>query len=66
MDYAEKIKKIEENISKSQDIINKEQNKIRKWKAEIESCKKLEIQGLINELNIPFDELKSYLKGYKK
>lgn len=66
MDYKEKIKKLEENISKSQEIINKEQSKIKKWKAEIESCKSLDIQGLINELNIPYDELKEYLKGYKK
>lgn len=66
MDYTEKIKKIEDNISKSQEIINKEQTKIKKWKSEIESCKNLEIQGLINELNIPYDELKKYLKGYKK
>ena len=66
MDYSEKIKKIEENISKSQDIISKEQNKIKKWKSEIETCHNLEIQGLINDLNIPYDELKTYLKGLKK
>ena len=66
MNYSEKIKKIEENISKSQEIINREQTKIKKWKSEIESCKNLEIQGLINELNIPYDELKNYLKGLKK
>ena len=66
MDYSDKIKKIEENISKSQEIINKEQNKIKKWKSEIETCKNLEIQGLINELNIPYNELKSFLKSYKK
>ena len=66
MDYSEKIKRIEDNISKSQEIINKEQGKIKKWKSEIESCKNLEIQGIINELNIPYDELKTYLKGLKK
>lgn len=66
MDYSEKIKRIEDNISKSQEIINKEQGKIKKWKTEIESCKNLEIQGIINELNIPYDELKTYLKGLKK
>lgn len=66
MDYTEKIKKIEENISKSQEIINKEQNKIKKWKSEIESCRSLEIQGIINELNIPHEDLKAFLKGYKK
>ena len=66
MDYSEKIKKLEESINKSKEIIEKEQNKIKKWKAEIESCKSLEIQGLINELNIPHDELKTYLKRYKK
>ena len=66
MDYTEKIKKIEENIFKSQELINKEQMKIKKWKAEIETCRNLEIQGLINELNIPYDELKTYLKGLKK
>lgn len=66
MDYSDKIKKIEENILKSQEIINKEQNKIKKWKSEIETCKNLEIQGLINELNIPYNELKDFLKSYKK
>ena len=66
MDYSEKIKKIEENIVKSQEIINKEQNKIKKWKTEIESCNNLEIQGIINELNIPHDQLKDFLKGLKK
>ena len=66
MDYSEKIKKIEENILKSQEIINKEQNKIKKWKSEIESCRSLEIQGIINELNIPHEELKTFLMGYKK
>ena len=66
MDYSEKIKKIEEKIVKSQEIINKEQNKIKKWKTEIESCKNLEIQGIINELNIPHDQLKDFLKGLKK
>lgn len=66
MDYSEKIKKIEDNIVKSQEIIKKEQNKIKKWNAEIESCKNLEIQGIINELNIPHDQLKDFLKGLKK
>ena len=66
MEYSEKIKKIEENILKSQEIINKEQNKIKKWKSEIETCKTLEIQGLMNEYSVPFDELKTFLKGYKK
>lgn len=66
MDYSEKIKKIEDNIVKSQEIIKKEQNKIKKWNAEIESCKNLEIQGIINELNIPYDQLKDFLKGLKK
>lgn len=66
MDYSDKIKKYEENISKSQEIINREQNNIKKWKKEIESCKNLEIQGIINELNIPHDKLKDFLKGLKK
>ena len=66
MDYSEKIKKLEDNILKSQEIINKEQGKIKKWKSEIETCKNLEIQGLINKLDIPYDELKNYLKGLKK
>lgn len=66
MDYTEKIKKIEENILKSQEVINREQNKIKKWKSEIETCKNLEIQGLIDSLDIPYDEVKNYLKGLKK
>lgn len=65
MDYTEKIKKIEENILKSQEVINREQNKIKKWKSEIETCKSLEIQGLIDSLDIPYDEVKNYLKGLK-
>ena len=66
MDCTEKIKKIEENINKSQQIISKEQEKIKKMKAEIDSLKTLEIQGIINELNISYDELKTFLKTYQK
>lgn len=66
MDYSDKIKKYEENISKSQEIINKEKDNIKKYEKEIEKYKNLEIQGLINELNIPHNELKDFLKGLKK
>ena len=65
MDYTEKIKKIEENILKSEGIIAKEQTKIRNWKNEIKNYQDLEIKGLINEINIPYSELKDLLKGYK-
>jgi len=65
MDYTEKIKKIEENILKSEGIIAKEQTKIRNWKNEIKNYQDLEIKGLINEINIPYSELKDLLKNYK-
>lgn len=66
MGSSDKIKRLEENISKSQEIILKEQEKIKKWKQEIKTCQDLEIKGLLNELNLPYDELKAFLKSYKK
>lgn len=66
MDCVDKIKKLKENINKSQEIIVKEQDKIKKWKQEIQTCQDLEIKGLLNELNLSHDELKEFLKSYKK
>lgn len=65
MDYSEKIKKLNENINKSQEVINKEQTKIKNWKNEIKTCEDLEIKGIINDLNIPYSELKEVLKKLK-
>lgn len=65
-DNADKIKKLEESIEKSKQIIEKEQEKIKKMQKEIKTLQDLEIHGIINELNIPYDELKAYLKEYKK
>lgn len=65
-DNADKIKRLEESIEKSKQIIEKEQEKIKKNQKEIKTLQDLEIQGIINELNIPYNELKTYLKEYKK
>ena len=66
MGSSDKIKKLEENINKSQEIILKEQEKIKKWKQEIKTCQDLEIKGLLNEMNLSHEELKNFLKSYKK
>lgn len=65
-DNADKIKKLEESIEKSKQIIEKEQEKIKKANAEIKTIQDLEIKGIINEMNIPFGELKEFLKSYNK
>jgi len=65
-DNADKIKKLEESIEKSKQTIEKEQEKIKKMQKEIKTLQDLEIQGIINELNIPYNELKKYLKEYRK
>lgn len=63
---SEKIKKLEEQIEKSKLLIKKEQDKIKKTEQEIKVLQDLEIKGIINELNIPYSELKEFLKSYKK
>ena len=65
-DYSERIKKQQEIIEKSKTIISKEQEKIKKANEEIKKLQELEIKGLINEVNIPYSELKELLKKYKK
>ena len=64
-DNSEKIKQLEETIGKSKQIIVKEQEKIKKAESDIKSLRELEIIGIINELNIPYDKLKEFLKSYK-
>ena len=64
-DNSEKIKQLEETIEKSKLLIVKEQEKIKKAESDIKSLRELEIIGIINELNIPYDKLKEFLKSYK-
>ena len=66
LDFTNRIEKQEEIIQKSKVIIEKEQEKIKKAKEEIKKMQDLEIKGIINEINIPYSELKKLLKSYKK
>lgn len=63
--YEEKIKLKEAQISKRKERIKKEEEAIKKLEKEIEDLKTLEIKGLINEVNIPYEELVKFIKDLK-
>lgn len=63
--YEEKIKLKEAQISKRKERIKKEEEAIKKLEKEIEELKTLEIKGLINEVNIPYEELVKFIKDLK-
>ena len=61
----EKIKAKEEQILKKREKIKKEEEGIKKLEKEIENLKTLEIKGLINEVDIPYEELVKMIKELK-
>lgn len=63
--YEEKIKLKEAQISKRKERIKKEEEAIKKLEKEIEDLKTLEIKGLINEVNMPYEELVKFIKDLK-
>lgn len=65
MEIQEKIKIKEEQIFKKREKIKKEEIAIKKIEKEIEELKTLEIKGLMNEVNIPYEELVKMIKELK-
>ena len=65
MSIQEKIKAKEEQILKKREKIKKEEEGIKKLEKEIENLKTLEIKGLINEVDSPYEELVKMIKELK-
>ena len=51
--------------TKKREKIKKEEEGIKKLEKEIENLKTLEIKGLINEVDIPYEELVKMIKELK-
>ena len=56
---------IQEKIKAKEEQILKKREKIKKEEEEIENLKTLEIKGLINEVDIPYEELVKMIKELK-
>ena len=56
---------IQEKIKAKEEQILKKREKIKKLEKEIENLKTLEIKGLINEVDIPYEELVKMIKELK-
>lgn len=63
--YEEKIKLKEAQILKRKERIKKEEEAIKKLEKEIEDLKTLEIKGLMNEIDIPYEDLVKFIKDLK-
>ena len=65
MSIQEKIKVKEEQILKKRAKIRREEEVIKKLEKEIENLKTLEIKGLINEVDIPYEDLLKMIRELK-
>lgn len=65
MSIQEKIKVREEQILKKRAKIRREEEVIKKLEKEIENLKTLEIKGLINEVDIPYEDLVKMIRELK-
>lgn len=65
MTIQEKIKLKEEQILKKKEKIKKEEINIKKLEADINELKTQEIRGLINEVDVPYEELVKLIKELK-
>ncbi|MDY4252880.1 MULTISPECIES: hypothetical protein [Bacteria] len=65
MSIQEKIKVKEEQILKKRAKIRREEEVIKKLEKEIENLKTLEIKGLINEVDIPYEDLVKMIRELK-
>lgn len=65
MSIQEKIKVKEEQILKKKEKIKKEEESIKNLEKEIEKLKTLEIKGLINEIDIPYEDLIKMIRELK-
>lgn len=57
-----KIAELQGRIDRSLDRIKAEQEKVDKWRGEIEKLKTFEIKALLDEIDLPYDELKAFLE----
>ena len=57
-----KIAELQGRIDRSLDRIKAEQEKVDKWRSEIEKLKTFEIKALLDEIDLPYDELKAFLE----
>lgn len=60
-----KIAELQGRIDRSLDRIKAEQEKVDKWRSEIEKLKTFEIKALLDEIDLPYDELKAFLEKLK-
>lgn len=65
MSVQEKIKLKEEHIIKKKEKIKKTEEEIKKLEKEIENLKTVEIKGLINEIDMPYEDLIKFIKDLK-
>ncbi|CAM2078040.1 MAG: hypothetical protein NSGCLCUN01_02228 [uncultured Clostridium sp.] len=65
MSIQEKIKLKEEQIIKKKEKIKKTEEEIKKLEKEIENLKTVEIKGLINEIDMPYEDLVKFIKDLK-
>ena len=65
MSIQKKIKVKEEQILKKRAKIRREEEVIKKLEKEIENLKTLEIKGLINEVDIPYEDLVKMIRELK-
>lgn len=65
MSVQEKIKLKEEQIIKKKEKIKKTEEEIKKLEKEIENLKTVEIKGLINEIDMPYEDLIKFIKDLK-
>lgn len=63
MTTEEKIESKNKKIEAARKRIKSEQDKIAVWQKEIDTLKSLEIKGVLQEINLPFDEVMKALKA---
>lgn len=65
MSFEEKIRLKNDQILKRREKIKKEEEAIKKLEKEIEDLKTSEIKGLMNEIDIPYEDLVKFIKELK-
>lgn len=65
MNVSEKIAKKEEEIKREEGRIAASQTKIANLRKDIDTLQSLEIKAMLKEIDMPFDELKEFIKSMK-
>lgn len=63
---AEKIKDREEKIAAAELRIKQTKERIEKWKQEVEVFQAMEIKGLLQEIDMPINQVKDFLADMAK